>query len=519
MLKHKDDILKKIEAIVTTRWFVVGVLLIIQIAVLASMLFSISKVVHVAYNLLVAISIVCTVVIANNDTRPEYKIPWIILVLTLPVLGGAFYLMFANNKVPKQLQGKVSDVYKYTNKYLQEGEEAVEERVDLEGRCTKQIRYIQNSSYYPAYINTKTRYFGTGEQMYREMIYRLKGAEHFIFLEFFIINAADTMWQEILEILQQKAAAGVDVRLLYDDFGCMTTTPANFESLLREKGIKAYAFNPVKPRLHMQMNNRDHRKILVIDGYIGFTGGINLADEYINKKVRFGHWKDTGIMLLGDAVWSLSVTFLQMWQFHSGRVENYNDFSPRRSGHEFVTDGLVQPYADSPTDNEEVGQSVYLNVINNAERYVYITTPYLVIDNQMRGALCLAAKNGIDVRIITPHIPDKWYVHMVTRSNYAALLKSGVKIYEYTPGFIHAKSFVCDDKIAVIGTTNLDFRSLFLHFECGVWMYGSDAVRQIYNDYLATLEKSKKITLSMCESQNIFYRVLSAVLKMFAPLM
>lgn len=268
------------------------------------------------------------------------------------------------------------------------------------------------------------------------------------------------------------------------------------------------------------MNNRDHRKITVIDGHTGFTGGINLADEYINEIVRFGHWKDSAIMIKGDAVWNLTVMFLQIWNFYSEKKEKYERYYPYfYHEDEFEGDGYVQPYGDSPLDEEIVGENVYLNIINKAKNYVYITTPYFIVDNELVTALTLAAKSGIDVRIITPHIEDKWYAHIVTRAYYTQLIESGVKVFEYTPGFIHSKTFVSDDEIGIVGTINMDYRSLYLHFECGVWLYKTKSVDQIKEDFLNTLEKCQRITLKDCEKVKIPTRILRAIIRVFAPLM
>ena len=309
--------------------------------------------------------------------------------------------------------------------------------------------------------------------MFPVLVKELEQAEHYIYIEYFIINDG-VMWRTILDILEQKVAQGVDVRLIYDGFGCLTTLPYKYDKFLREKGIQCKVFNPFRPVLNIIQNNRDHRKICVIDGKTGFTGGINLADEYINQKERFGHWKDTAVMLKGDAVWSMTMMFLHMWNVVNGIQTpiDYAAHSPHAyHPEEFEGSGFVQPFTDTPLDGETLGENVYLNIINRAKRYVYICTPYLIIDNEMMTALCLAAKSGVDVRIMTPGVPDKKMVFLLTQSYYAQLIEAGVKIYEYQPGFLHAKSFVCDDEIAVVGTINLDYRSLYLHFEDGVWIY------------------------------------------------
>ena len=327
------------------------------------------------------------------------------------------------------------------------------------------------------------------------------------------------MWDSILEVLKEKASQGVEVRVLYDDIGCFLTLPKNYAAQLAEYGIQCCVFNPFRPMLSAIQNNRDHRKITVIDGKVGFTGGLNLADEYINTYEKHGYWKDAAVKVKGKAAWSLTLMFLEMWELCCGKQQNAKQFFPeneKTSGEE--PEGFVQPYADSPMDDENVGEHVYLQILNNAKDYVYICTPYLIVDDSMVSALCLAAKSGVDVRIITPHIWDKTFIHMTTRSYYRELIHGGVKIYEYSKGFIHSKTFVSDDHTATVGTTNLDFRSLYLHFECGIWMHGSEAVTQVKEDFLDTLEQCQQILLDECKG-NLVTRLFQDFLRVFAPLM
>ena len=327
------------------------------------------------------------------------------------------------------------------------------------------------------------------------------------------------MWSSVLEILEEKAQAGVDVRLIFDDWGCITTLPYHFYKELQKKGIQCAAFNPFRPVMNIILNNRDHRKICVVDGYIGFTGGINLADEYINRKKRFGYWKDTAIRLKGEGVWNLTVMFLQMWSVVTRTEVSFANYQPHcYHPQPFEGEGFVQPYCDTPLDNEVVGENVYMNMINRASRYVYICTPYLIIDNEMMTSLCLAAKSGVNVRIITPGIPDKKIVFLLTQSYYEQLIEAGVEIYEYQPGFVHAKSFVCDDELAVIGTINMDYRSLYLHFENGVWIYGNHVVYDMKADYLEMLKDCKKIDLEFCRKRSALARAFQSILRLMAPL-
>ncbi len=358
-----------------------------------------------------------------------------------------------------------------------------------------------------------------GQAYFEALLEELEKAEKFIFMEYFIIEEGQ-MWNSILEILKRKAKQGVEVRIIYDDFGCMMTLPKNYNKKLEEYGIKCSIFNPANPIFTVIYNNRTHRKITVIDGKVAFTGGLNLADEYINKVEKFGYWKDTGILIKGEGVWSFTTMFLNIWNFLIKSDEDYSLYKCNEfKEYENLSDGYVIPFSDSPLDKEIVSSNVYIALINNATKYVYITTPYLIIDHEMTSALCYAAKRGIDVRIITPHIPDKKVVFEVTRSNYPILIEAGVKIYEYLPGFMHAKSFVVDDLYSVIGTINLDYRSLFLHFECGIWIYNSKTIFDIKKDFLSTIEECKLITLEEATNISGLKELLRAILKVFAPLM
>ena len=334
-------------------------------------------------------------------------------------------------------------------------------------------------------------------------------------MQYFIIHEGK-FWNEILDILKQKVKEGVDVRVVYDDMGCIVTLPSKYYETLKKEGIKACSFNRFIPILTAKLNNRDHRKITIIDGKVAFTGGINLADEYINEIVRFGHWKDNGILIKGAAVWNFVVIFLSLWDSINNKNENYNDFKPLNFN--VKGQGFVQPYDDTPLDDERVGQTIYLNLINKAKKYIYITTPYLIIDDELENALCVAAKSGIDVRIITPGIPDKKIINEVTKAYYNNLIENNVKIYEYSKGFIHAKTFLVDDEIATIGTVNLDYRSLYLHFECGVLMYGTECIEDIKKDLKEVLSISKQILISDTKV-GLFTSLKRAILRLFAPLM
>ena len=339
-------------------------------------------------------------------------------------------------------------------------------------------------------------------------------------MEYHAIEDAEA-WHKIQDVLEERVKAGVEVRVFYDDMGSIGFINTDFVKKMESIGIHCRVFNPFVPGLNLFLNNRDHRKITVIDGKVGFTGGYNLANEYFNYTHPYGQWKDTGIRLEGDAVQSLTVTFLEMWNAVSEKATNDTDFSKYIIHYDYKAQqtGFVQPYADSPMDTENVGEHVYLQILNQAQDYVYINTPYLIVDDSMVSALSLAAKRGVDVRIITPHKWDKWIIHMTTRSYYRELIKAGVKVYEYTNGFIHAKTFVSDDRTATVGTTNLDFRSLYLHFEDGVWIYRNQVIYDIKKDFTDTLEYCNPVSLEFCRGRNIAVRAMQSILRLFAPML
>lgn len=509
--------MKKLEKLLFHRvlWFVVSLML--QFAVFGLMIVKFQEYFIYFYGICIFLSIIAVLALINGKSNPGYQIAWVILILAMPIFGGLIYLLLGGNKTTRRMQKKMSSIEHRMAGLLHQKNEPLETLEHMGGAAVRQSQYIRKYAYCPVWENTQTEYFPLGEAKFVRMLEELKKAEKFIFLEYFIVGEGE-MWDSILEILKQKAKSGVDVRMIFDDFGCARTLPYHYEKTLEKDQIKCCVFNPLIPIISFRFNNRDHRKICVIDGKVGFTGGINLADEYINRRKRFGHWKDTAILLRGEAVWNLTTMFLSMWNYLRGEnEEDCRKFAPPPEN--YGGKGLVQPYADNPLDDEPVGQAVYLNLINKAEKYVYLITPYLVIDHEMETALIVAAKSGVDVRIITPHIPDKWYVHAVTRSYYEGLIKSGVCIYEYTPGFVHAKTVVSDDRFATVGTINFDYRSLFLHFECGVWMAETDSVMQIKQDFLDTLAQCQQISLLDCQNVSLFRKLGRAALRVFAPLM
>ena len=490
---------------------------ILQIGVISFFLLKYSESFFDFYLASLTLSIIIVFIIINNKSNPSYKIAWIVPVMIFPIFGGLFYLLYGGNKLSTREKLKmVIQNIEMTNS-LKQDDEIIKKIGDKSIYAKNQSDYILNYAKCPVYNNTETTYFKIGEEKFEALLRELKKAEKFIFLEYFIIQEGK-MFNSILEILEEKAKQGVDVRLIYDDVGCIVTLPHNYKNTLEAKGIKCRVFNPIKPFFTRRLNNRDHRKIVVIDGDVGFTGGINLADEYINEYEKHGYWKDAGIMLKGDAVWNLTVMFLSMWDYIDNKEEDYIKFKPSKNKY-YNSKGYVQPFDDSPLINEPIGETVYLNLINKAKDYIYINTPYLIIDNEMATALKIAAKSGVDIKIVTPYIPDKKFVHAVTKSYYESFIKDGIEIYEFTPGFMHAKTFVVDDEYGVVGSINLDFRSLYLHYECGVWLYKTDSIKSMKDDYLETLKRCHKVTMEECKNTSSIRKVLRLIIRMFAPLL
>lgn len=512
---------KKALKLLFNRIFYVALAFLLQLSWLLLMALRIAAYSKYIATALSIAGVLIVLLIVNKKINPAYKLAWTILILALPILGLTMYLLFGESRIARYVKMKFDEIEEEMAEFLEQEESVFEELKQENHSFALQSQYIREYAGYPVWKNTSTEYFQVGDDMFPVLIKELNQAKHFIFIEYFIINDG-VMWRNILDILERKAAEGVDVRLIYDGFGCLTTLPNKYYEQMRAKGIQCEVFNAFRPILNVILNNRDHRKLCVIDGYIGFTGGVNLADEYINQKNRFGHWRDTAIMLRGDGVWNMTAMFLEMWQIvtKAMKPEDYKDYLPHRYHEEsFEGEGFVQPFSDSPLDHEVIGENVYLNMINRAKKYVYICTPYLIIDNEMTTALCLAAKSGVDVRIMTPGTPDKKIVFLLTQSYYEQLLEAGVKIYEYMPGFLHAKSMVCDDELAVIGTINFDYRSLYLHFEDGVWMYKTAIIEEMQEDFADTLQHCTEITIDFCRNRNIIIRAIQSIMRLFAPLL
>ena len=464
------------------------------------------------------LTVVLVVKLYNTRIPMGFKLLWIMVILAFPVLGTSLYLMAGRSSVTRGMRLRLQKIDAGLAKWLVQDENVIEELKKEDISIANQMNYVGKYAKFPVYQNTDVKFYKDASDGFEEQLLELEKAEKFIFMEYHAIEDA-VSFGRMKEILAKKAAQGVDVRVLYDDIGSIGFIDSKFVKRMEALGIQCRIFNPLVPIINIFMNNRDHRKITVNDGKVGFPGRYNLADKYFNLEHPYGHWKDTGIRMEGDAVRNLTFMFLEMWNAMSTKqLEDTSAFFPEVE-YQAKEKCYIQPYGDSPLDDELVGENVYMNVVKMAKKYVYFTTPYLIISDEMERELTLAVKRGVDVRIITPGIPDKKSVFEVTRSNYEDLVKAGVRIYEYTPGFIHAKECICDDEIAVTGTINLDYRSLYLHFENGVLMYNCQAIKDMKTDYEETLKVSKEVTEDYKLKQPVKIQIKRALLRVFAPLL
>ncbi len=464
-------------------------------------------------NTILAVGIVEELIV--KDENPTVKITWVVLVMALPVFGLFLYLFTQKEAGHRIRNRQVAAIIAESRVYVPDCSELMEQLRQNEPELYPVAYYLKENQDFPVFAHTRVKYFPLGEDKFEEMLIQLEKAERFIFMEYFILKES-YMWDRILEILTRKVREGVEVRFLYDGTCSLHLVPYGYPKQLEAMGIRAKVYAPIRPFISTHYNNRDHRKILVVDGRVAFTGGVNLADEYINRIEVYGHWKDTAVMLEGEAVRSFTLMFLQMWNVGAPK----EDYAPYlQGGQKMDAPGYVIPYGDTPTDRERVGEMVYMDIINRAERYVHIMTPYLIPDYEMMTALKFAAKRGVEVILILPHIPDKETAFAQAHSYYPPLLDAGVKIYEYTPGFVHAKVFVSDDRKAVVGTINLDYRSLYHHFECAAYLYKVPQVAEIEADFEQTLAKCQPMSKEDLRRDPILRQLSGRLLKVLAPLM
>lgn len=452
----------------------------------------------------------------SKPTNSAMKMPWIMLIMAFPLMGLTLYLLMeilGDPGVGKRLRAVRREMEMKTPENARRAFAHLEAQ---DRSLANQSRYLWNQAGYPVYENTLVKYYSEAKNAFPDLKKALEKAEHFIFMEYFIVEDGSA-FREIEQILVQKAAQGVEVRLMYDDLGSSGKVSLAFAKRLNDQRICCVPFNPALPLLNLFLNHRDHRKVTVVDGKVGFTGGYNLADEYFDRRHPYGKWKDTGLRLEGEAVRSLTAMFLELWCIQRGKKEDLGKY--RDICHSVPARGFVQPYADDPLGRERVAENVYMNLINKADSTLYFMTPYLIITDELNHALGLAAMRGVDVRIITPGIPDKKTVYAVTRSYYAGLVKQGVRIFEYSPGFCHAKQCICDGKVVSIGTSNLDYRSLYHHFENNVLLSGCDAVNEIAADFEAMFRECREVTEKYAKGSGAMLGTWQYILRLFAPLM
>lgn len=503
---------KKLLHLVYGRTIFVAIAIVAQVLLLLEFF-------NIFRNISPLISFVLVILIVNSHTNPVFKLAWIIPIMIFPVFGGLIYLFFTLQSSPRKINKRMQDIFKTTKPLLEKNENVQKDIDDINPQMSNLSKYILDCGGYPPCENTDVKFFSSGEEKFESLLDELEKAEKFIFLEYFIINYG-YMWDKILEILKRKAAQGVEVRVMYDGLCCLALLPFHYPKQLKQYDIKCKMFSPIRPVLSSYQNNRDHRKIFVIDGKVAYTGGVNLADNYINRTSKYGHWKDTAIRLEGDAVNNFTIMFLEMWNITERESEDYEKYIvPKSDASGNTGKGFVIPYGDSPYDEYTVGKDVYLDILNTAKHNVKIMTPYLVMDNEMLTALLYCARRGVDVSIILPHISDSPTTFMLARRDYPTLINAGIKIYEYTPGFVHAKEFISDGEKAVVGSINMDYRSLYLHFECAAMMYKCPVISDISDDYENTRAKCQLMTLEDCKKFPWYQKVGGALLKFIAPLL
>ncbi|TCL54440.1 cardiolipin synthase [Kineothrix alysoides] len=504
--------------IVFSRTMITLILLLIQLFWLIAGFRWLEEYSEVYLAVMVSVSAALLIYIINKDEMPEFKLAWVIPICATPVFGALLYLFIVGDWTNLGMKKRLNKRRKETEEFLHT-DERTRKRMEISSTHMANLsRYVEAEGGFPSYGGASVTYFPTGEEKFADLLKELKDAKEFIFLEYFIVERG-RMWNCVLEILKEKVKEGVEVRFMYDGMCSLLLLPYSYPKQLEACGIKTKMFSPIIPLLSTAQNNRDHRKILVIDGKTAYTGGVNMADEYINEVVRFGHWKDAAIKVEGDAVKSFTLMFLQMWNISEAAEGDYSKYIRKSEKKAVRSSGFIIPYGDGPATPENVAETIYMDVVNQATNYVHIMTPYFIVDNAMLDVLQYAARRGVDVKLIVPHIPDKKAVFAISRTYYPDLLGAGVKVYEYEPGFIHAKVFVSDDEKAVVGTVNLDYRSLYHHFECGVYLYRNEAVADVEADFAKTLKSCIEINMAYYKKIPVLLRLTGRVLRLFGPLM
>lgn len=507
--------------IVFSRMGMILLLMVLQVFVIAGIFLWFGQYLPHIFGVEIAFIILMTLYLLNSEIDPTAKITWLVLIMITPVVGTLLLLYTQADIGHRAIRKRLQEIIRETRESIGQPEETMQKLMQESKETAMLAGYIGRTGCYPVYGHTDVAYFPSGEGKFAEILVELKKAEHFIFLEYFIIDEG-LMWGKILEILAEKAAQGVEVRVMYDGTCEFALLPHDYPKRLKALGIKCKIFLPATPFVSTHYNYRDHRKILVIDGHTAFTGGVNLADEYINQIERYGHWKDTALMLKGEAVRSFTLMFLQMWHVDKNTkgYEKFLKFPVTAPGENAVGEnGYVLPYGDSPLDHDKVGERVYMDILNHAREYVHIMSPYLILDGEMECALKFAAERGVDVRLILPGIPDKAIPYALAKTHYKSLLESGVKIYEYTPGFVHAKVFVSDNCRGVVGTINLDYRSLYHHFECAAYLYNTSCIPDMERDFQETMKQCRKVTWETVQQTKWTWKVMGVLMKFLAPLL
>lgn len=515
--------MSKIWRLIYSRIFIVIVLLTVTVCSILWLVTYAAGLAPALWTVLQLFSILVAIAIINRPMNTSFKLTWLVFVMGIPIFGALFYFILQSNIETRRYRKHFKRQSELLRAYGQTSPKVLKELAAADRDQLKLAHYMSEYVGYPLHVNSDAIYFSSGEAKFAALLEELKKAERYIFMEYFIVDFGQ-MWEEILAILKEKAAQGVEVRFMYDGMNSLSTLPYTYYKTLQSYGIKAKVFSQIIPALSTVQNNRDHRKIAVIDGQVAFTGGVNLADEYINQKERFGHWKDAAIMVTGEAVSNFTLMFLQMWNFDEKKENedlNYLIELREQEQEQIETNSFFMAYGESPFDGDEVAKRVYLDMIQSATKYIYIMTPYLVLDDEMIDNLTYAAKRGVEVKLLLPHIYDKQSAYLAARTDFRTYLKAGITIYEYTPGFVHSKVVLVDDSKATVGTVNMDFRSFYLNFECGLYVYQHEQVlAAISQDFAQSFAQSQQITLTDFDATYPWYkRLAGSIMRIISPLL